>query len=311
MKKEDETHMQIVSADISSESLTGMVPYYASLGHRTLGYLLLHSVSPLLALVLIWFAVLALARPRLDWERGMLLCGVVFGLASYVVQARGFPYYRYPLLAFLLPLLAVDFAAAMELVRSRLPRLKVAGALALAAQCVGGFWLGPQSAVLVHRDRWWETDFTSSLEQNLDRLGGSRLSGQVQCLDSVSGCGTTMYRMRLLPATGILLDFPLFGTPDAAFVRQYRAEFRDRVFAHPPAVIVVSSWLYPSGPDDYKKLDRWPELAEWLQRDYRLDTDWKPPRTMRWWSREEWGPGYRIYVVRSGHPGTEWNGERR
>jgi len=69
--------------------LHGIVPYYASLGHRPLGYLLLHSISPLLALVLIWLAVLAVGRPRLDWERGMLLCGVGFGLVSYVVQARG------------------------------------------------------------------------------------------------------------------------------------------------------------------------------------------------------------------------------
>ena len=38
VKKEDETHMQIVSADISSESLTGMVifrPHYISRAGRT------------------------------------------------------------------------------------------------------------------------------------------------------------------------------------------------------------------------------------------------------------------------------------
>ena len=38
VKKEDETHMQIVSADISSESLTGMVifrPHYISRTGRT------------------------------------------------------------------------------------------------------------------------------------------------------------------------------------------------------------------------------------------------------------------------------------
>jgi hypothetical protein len=37
VKKEDETHMQIVSADISSESLSGMVifrPHYVSRGGR-------------------------------------------------------------------------------------------------------------------------------------------------------------------------------------------------------------------------------------------------------------------------------------
>ena len=40
MKKEDETHMQIVSADISSESLTGMVifrPHCVSRSGRSVG----------------------------------------------------------------------------------------------------------------------------------------------------------------------------------------------------------------------------------------------------------------------------------
>jgi hypothetical protein len=274
------------------------VPYYAGLGHKPLEFLLLHSVSPLLSLVLLWFAVLALVRPRLGWERGMLLCGVLFGLLSYVLQARGFPYYRYPLLAFLLPMMTMDFVEAMELIFARKRTLKIAGVLAIAAICVGGFFLGPQSAVLVHRYRWWEADFYTSLEQNLNRLGGPRLSGQVQCIDSISGCGTTLYKMRLLPATGVVLDFPLFGQPQFTEVQHARQDFRDKMFAHPPAVIVVSSALYVDGPGEYKKLDRWPELQTFLAQDYRLDTDWKPTRTMRWWSREEFGPSYRIYVRR-------------
>ena len=48
------------------ENLHGLVLYYSGLGHRPLGFLLLHSVSPLLPLVLLWLAVLALHRPKLD-----------------------------------------------------------------------------------------------------------------------------------------------------------------------------------------------------------------------------------------------------
>ncbi len=68
--------------------------------------------SPLLPLVIIWIVLIAVQRPRLDWERAALLCGIGFGLISYVVQARGYPYYRYPLLVFLLPLMAMDFTTA-------------------------------------------------------------------------------------------------------------------------------------------------------------------------------------------------------
>jgi len=277
-------------------NLHGMVPYYAGLGHRPLGFLLLHSLSPLLALVLIWFAVLALARPKLDWERGLLLSGVVFGLLSYLIQARGFPYYRYPLLAFLLPLMAFDFSEVAAVTRT--PRMKLAAALSVAALAIGGLFLGPQSAVLIHRYRWWETGFNTTLEASLTRLGGPALAGQIQCIDSISGCGTTLYRMRLPPATGILLDFPLFGTDGVPFVEESRARFRDAVFAHPPRVLVVTSPLYVDGPGDYLKLDRWPEFEAFLTQDYTLDSDWKPTRTQRWWSREEFGPSYRIYVLK-------------
>jgi hypothetical protein len=291
-------------------TLHGLIPYYASLGHKPIGFLLLHSISPLLPLVLIWFAVLALARPRLDWERALLFAGVLFGLVSYVVQARGFPYYRYPLLAFLLPLMALDFAEAVPLLQYHALIRKWASVLAFIGLAVGGLFLAPQSALLIHRYRWWQADFNTTLEQNLNRLGGKRLSGSIQCIDSISGCTTTLLKMQLLPASGIVVDFPLFGADNQPVVQQARADFRDKIFQHPPQVIVVSSALYVDGPGDYKKLERWPELTAFLAANYQLDTDWHPTRTMRWWSREELGPSYRIYVRKTAtllraHPGNQ------
>ncbi len=276
--------------------LHGVIPYYASLGHRPFSFLLNHSVSPVMVLVVVWFVVIALTRPHVDWERAMLLTGVAFGLLSYFLQARGFPYHRYPLLAFLLPTMALDFTDALPLLRSTDRLRKIAAGMAFVALAIGGFVLGPRSAVLVHRYRWWESDFNATLEQNLNRLGGERLSGQVQCIDSVSGCATSLYNLQLLPATGILLDFPLFGDGSQSAVQQARADFRDRVFQHPPQVILVTSPLHIDGPGDFRKLDLWPELPEFLTRNYTLDTDWRPTRTRRWWSREELGPSYKIYV---------------
>src|ERR1019366_9650574 len=107
----------------------------ASPGHKPLGFLLLHSISPLMPLVLIWFAVLALQSPRLDWERALLLSGVVFGLLSYILQARGFPYYRYPLLAFLLPIMALDFTQTSQSELLPTLRTRATRTLAVAALC--------------------------------------------------------------------------------------------------------------------------------------------------------------------------------
>ena len=283
----------------------GIVPYYQSLGHKPVPYLLQHCLSPLMAPVLIWLAVLALTRPKLavraNPTRAMLLAGVLFGLISYLAQPRGFPYYRYPLLAFLIPLLALDLTQSLtsadHTITTR-PTLRTRAAVALAALAlaISALFLAPQSAILVHRFRWQQTDFISTLEASLNRLGGSALSGHIQCIDSISGCGTTLYKMRLVQQTGILSDFLLFGPPKTPVISQARQSFASQIFTNPPQVIVISSWLHIDGPDNYRKLDRWPELQHFLATNYRLDTDWHPTRPMRWWSREELGNSYRIYV---------------
>jgi len=283
-----------------------IVPFYASLGHRPLGYVLLHSISPLLPLVLIWLAVLALDRPMLfrpglDGDRALLAAGVLFGLVNCVLQARALPYYRYPLLAFLLPLMALDLFRAAAAHREVTIRTFFTRLIALAALIVGAFFLAPQSAILIHRYRWAQTDLITSLEQNLTTLGGARLSGHIQCIDTNSGCGNVLYLMRLEPATGILSDFFLFDSPQSPAVRQTRDQFSAAILAHPPQVIVVTSRLYLADPgdyDNYAKLDRWPAFQSFLTDRYTLQTEWTPTRTERWWSREEYPAAYRIYLLR-------------
>jgi hypothetical protein len=296
----------------------GIIPYYASLGHRPLSFVLLHSISPLLPLVLLWLGILVLLRPQLDWERAALLAGVAFGLLNCVVQQRALPYYRYPLLVFLLPLMAIDFTRALRpgpnpsagapfvtALSSRVRSDRAAKYLAAVALAFAAFFLAPQSAVLIHRYRWWETDFISSLQQNLSALGGSSLSGHIQCIDSISGCGNVLYRMRLQPSTGVLSDFLLFGAasdrqpPETIpIIRQTRAQFSAAILARPPQVIVVTSHLHMDGPDNFQKLSRWPAFAGFLATRYTLQTEWSPSRTARWWSREETPASYRIYVLR-------------
>jgi hypothetical protein len=180
--------------------------------------------------------------------------------------------------------------------------MRVAGGLAAAAIAFAGLFLAPQSALQIHRFRWWETDFNTTLETNLDRLGGVALSGHIQCIDWVSGCETTLYGMKLVSATGLLEDFLIFGRPDVPVVAETRKTFGDEVFGHPPRVIVVSSWLHIDGPDDYKKLDLWPAFKTFLAQEYVLETEWKPTRSRRWWGREEMGHGYRIYVLKNMSP---------
>jgi hypothetical protein len=314
----------------------GIVPYYASLAHRPLSYVILHSVSPVLPLVLMWFGLLALNRRQPnaehDWQRTALFLGVLFGLLDCILQARALPYYRYPLLAFLLPLMALDFTRALHPATKPGTPLKpgtpclhsetwensatkpgapfmtgspswvgssrLTSTLALIALSFGGFFLAPQSAILIHRYRWWETDFISSLQQNLNTLGGPALSGHIQCIDSISGCDTVLYRMRLEQSTGLLADYIVFGPDTVPIIGQTRQWVGADLLAYPPQVVVVSSWLHFDGPGNYQKLDRWPALKDFLATRYTLQTEWNPTRTNKWWGREETPASYRIYVLK-------------
>jgi len=305
----------------------GIIPYYASLGHRSVGFVLLHSISPLLPIVIAWLIVLVLQRKIFywsrNWERNALLIGVLFGLLNCIAQQRALPYYRYPLLVFLLPLMALHFVrtfdaqlttelgAPSQTASPSEMGSRAAQTLAVLTLAYAAFVLAPQSAILIHRYRWRETDFITSLQQNLNSLGGPALSGHIQCIDSISGCGNVLYRMRLEPATGVLSDFLLFGSvsdnqpPESiSILRDTRAQFSTAILAHPPQVIIVTSHLHIDGPDNFEKLARWPAFASFLADRYTLHTEWSPNRTARWWSREETPASYRIYVLRPNAAGA-------
>jgi len=294
----------------------GAVPYYASLAHRPLSYILVHSVSPVLLIVYIWIAlqILLLITKRTrtpglrDWERTTLLASALFALTDCILQARALPYYRYPLLAFLLPVMAIDFHRVLQdfllhPVRRVSPVLRNSiSALAIAAISISGFIIAPTSAVLIHRYRWSETDFITSLEQNLTALGGPALSKHIQCIDSVSGCAAVFYRMRLEPVSGALADYVLFGPDSLPIVRQTRQQFAAGIFSHPPPVIVISSHLHLYSEENFKKLDRWPALENFLDTHYTLATEWHPTRPALWWSHPDTPASYRIYLLRTPAP---------
>ena len=321
-------------------SLWTVVPFYASLGHRPLSFLLSHSISPLMPVVLLWVAMLAARAVRSgrgparkgatggeredaadawfgSWERLALGCGVAFGLLSYVVQARGFPYYRYPLLVFLLPLMALDLDVDLdEALRAatgvggsseRRTWAMATGWMAAVGLLVAGLVVAPTSAVLISRYDPANIDFISSLQADLNGLGGPLLSGHIQCIDSIAGCGTTLYRMRLVQTTGVLSDFLLFGptmlppgrsADSIPIVHSTRAALMSALIERGPRVLVISSYLHIDGPDNYEKLRRWPEFEAVLESRYNLQTEWRPTRPSHWWSRRQWPNGYRVYVLK-------------
>jgi hypothetical protein len=282
-------------------SLATVVPYFASLGRKPFSFLLMHSVSPLLGLVVVWLVLVVGSAGRggggwtdawtlRRWERAALLLGVGAMLAGFVVQGKGFPYHRYPFLALLLVVMGLDLTRALR-------RRGVWLALGMLGLGYGAFVVAPQSVAAVRRYDWRNQELIAMLQGDLTGMGGASLSGKVQCLDTISGCTTTLYRMRLEPATGLLSDFLVFGPEQNVAVREARTKFLAAVEARPPEVVVVTSHLFPSGPGDFEKLGMWPDLAGWMSARYRLCAERTPPDPVRWWSRVEQPSSYRIYVL--------------
>jgi hypothetical protein len=273
------------------EMLRVTLPYHASLGRRSVGYMFTWSAP-----VAIWvMAAIALGlclarRGWRTWETQSLLTSAVAGLVFYFVQDKGFVYHRYPLIAFLLLWISLEFTGALD----EGGRKRLVGSIGLAF----GLILAPLYLVRATKATW-DNSFAAALQSDLGTLGGQRLAGKVQCIDSISGCITTLYRMRLVQSSGEIYDEFLFGPRQSKTLQENEAKLVEAFQIDPPNVIVVSRWLFNDGPDNYLKLAMWPEFEEYLSTNYRLYNE-------REFKGAETGPvGYRIYVKRLGHSATK------
>lgn len=273
-------------------TLTQYIPMHAHLGNLGFWPLLTRCITASHGTVLILALILAFTdkKPELRRLRIFLGTGMVFGLLSYFIQAKGYPDHRYPFAAFLFLFAALEFTYSL-----RSPGFR-------RAVGITGLLFGTVLSVLstsrALRDRW-PADPVAALTQDLDALGGLALSNNIQCLDTVDGCIETLYDMRLVQSTGFVYDEFLFTAPDAVTPRQ--AEVRSalqrkllaQLAAHPPRVIVVTPWLFPLGPDNYAKLSRWPSFEHLLGSCYRLDAERDFPAA-------SYHKGYRLYVRQPG-----------
>lgn len=278
--------------------------YHASSGHASWHFLLYDSVSPLMPLVTT-FAVLlvwrkygqALTSSVLDDRnvRLILWSAVLCGFLSYLAQRRAYPYHRYPFLIFLLLLIAIELEASLK---SRDFRLW----LSIAAIAWSSFLLAPVSA-------WKAAGYqgaTGALEAQLvndirltgEEHGVSSLNGQVQCLDSVSGCIGALEHLQVEQTSGHLYDEFLFHAADDPAVRHMRQSFAQQMLSHPPVIFVITDPLFPSGPDHYGKLAQWPEFSQWLNENYTIALTRAPSTSIRVMGRRVVPVGYRLYVRR-------------
>lgn len=270
-----------------------LIPYHAKLWRRTPGWLLSQAISSvLLPLVIAWLPLAAAQKRWRNWEGACLYAGAAVGLLSFYVQRKGFDYHRYPSEAFLLLLIGLDCTAMLQM-----PSRRVLQGLAALALAWGVFAIGIGSAAESVRFDWRNQEFFSMLQGDLTQMGGSSLSGQVQCFDMARGCADVLLRMQLVQSTGILYDCYLFSPLDAPEREWERRMFWRQFQANPARVLIFTSTECDAGSDyQYRILTRWPQFSAYLARHYSLQADRVPPHAVRWSRRAGPPTGYRIYV---------------
>ena len=260
-----------------------LLPYYATLGRQSalklLSLCLSHSIGALLAFgVAVGFS----QRRAWSWERTLLLAGMLFGAVSEVAQGKGFLYHRYPFAAFALLCVGMELATGMR------------GSRRTRSLAYTGLLYGAVVACLFAvraSHRTWDEAYNHALHADLDALGGTQLSGTVQCVTMAPDCATELYRMRLLQATGLVYDYFLFGPGNHPATLYTRQRFWTQFLQNRPRVVILGRWLYPEHQDDYSKLNRWPVFRDYLNDHYTLTVDRRFPPAMSGIR------GYRIYLL--------------
>jgi hypothetical protein len=257
------------------------LPFYGTLGRVSAWTLLKLMVTTSVGTVaLITLAIAVMKRDWWNWEGKLLVLGILFGIASYVGQGKAFPYHRYPMLAFLFLFAGLQIITALRAQR-KVRTLAMAGVTFVVI-------LAPLYVREANR-KVWDPKFADSLTTDLNRLGGPRLSGHVQCIYMPADCDAVLYRMQLVQSTGLFYDYLIFGSPQQRVIHDVRGRFWQQFRSNTPQVVVVGSGLFPYGPG-YTKLDSWPLFERELAGDYYVYDDRRFPPA------ESGQKAYRIYV---------------
>jgi len=93
----------------------------------------------------------------------------------------------------------------------------------------------------------------------------------VQVMECLSGCIHALYELRCKQPTRFLFDGPFFQNVGHPYIQKIRQEFLGDLQASPPAYFVISVLSWPIR--GYERLDTFPELKKWLNRNYRMESD--------------------------------------
>jgi len=250
-----------------------LIPLYSRLGRDSAWNVYRPEVWIPIASGALLSTTAALAGRRFGARHLVVTLGVLYGLAHFVGQRKGWEYHLYPLAVFAV-LLGVAGLPSRRGPGAPLATAPVLVVLALSVVMLAG------KAMAVSPAGWEraKADAARGLAAELGPMLGP--GDTVQVLDTTEGGIHALLRLGVRQPTRFIYDFHFFHDTDRPVIQALRRELIRELDAHPPALIVVFERGWPHG--GYERLDAFPELAARLAR-YDLVLA---------------GPGYRIHAQR-------------
>jgi hypothetical protein len=250
-----------------------LVPLYSRLGRGAGWAIYRPEVWLALGAGVLISAASALVGRRFGAHHAVAALGVLYGVAHFVGQGKGWEYHLYPLAAFAIVMLFAEVAPALA-------RLRSPAALALLALVLlTGALLAAKAART--SPAGWERDKAARAAALAGELAARLGPGEtVQVLDTTGGGIHALLRLRVREPTRFVYDFHFFHDTEQPAIRALREELVRGLGARPPRLIVMFETGWPAG--GYERLDSFAALRERL-----AGHDLVRP-----------GPGYRIYAQR-------------
>ena len=201
----------------------------------------------------------ALARRRLGARHTVLALGLLYGLAHFVGQGKGWEYHLYPLAAF--GAVALFAEAGRHIEARSIVALPLLACVAVAAVLLGLKGVEAADAAWI----WAKERRVSALVADLEgRIGRGDV---VQMLDTTEAGVHALLRLHAVQPTRFLYDFHFYHDVETPIVQKLRADFIAGFDAHPPAFVVLFERGWPAG--GYERIERFEELRRRLST-YRV-----------------------------------------
>jgi hypothetical protein len=245
-----------------------LLPIYATMKHPgaekanfLIGYLILYVpiVIESACLVMITLAAFFMQK-RLQLQMVIATLGLSYGIFHFLSQGRAWQYHLYPLVLFMILLVATWLPSYKTGKKSILQIV----AIAVMIQLVLG--IGIKSvAHIANNTRDWS--YSPQLIEDLR----SRLKpgDKVQLFTSDGFCVHALYTLKVPIASRFMMDMHFFHEREYPYVKKIRAELITTLQKEPPKLIVVSLLSYIGGWN-YNRLKMFPELYSLLNSAYKL-----------------------------------------